>query len=119
MGEEEIEQNVGRLKNFLFHILGCGEDDAKKIIHIFIRKHLSNGKNIESEEMRDKSHMESVERWAEFVRTQPKEEWKPRLDLFIDGQYEKARAFYERLGKSAEGRKILERLKKLRMEKGK
>ena len=34
--------------------------------------------------MRDKSHMEQVERWAEYVRIVPREEWKAKLKEFID-----------------------------------
>ena len=37
MGEEKIEQNVGRLRNFIFHILGCSKEDARIIINEFIK----------------------------------------------------------------------------------
>jgi len=43
MGEEKIEQNVERLSNFLFHTLGCGKEDTKKIINKFIKRYLNNG----------------------------------------------------------------------------
>ena len=42
MGEEKIEQNVERLRNFIFHILGCGKDDARRIIKKFTKKYLEN-----------------------------------------------------------------------------
>lgn len=42
MGEEKIEQNAERLRNFLFHILGCGKEDARKIIDKFIGRYLNN-----------------------------------------------------------------------------
>lgn len=31
MGDEKIKQNVGRLRTFLFHSLGCGKKDVRKI----------------------------------------------------------------------------------------
>ncbi len=67
--------------------------------------------------MRDKGHMEEVERWAEFVRTHTRREWKRKQNIFIDAQHDIAKRFYERLEKTEEGRKILERLKKARIEK--
>ncbi len=65
--------------------------------------------------MRDKSHMESVERWANFVKTHPRKEWKKAVNLLINATYEKADSFYHRLEKSEEGREILKRLKKERL----
>ncbi|MEK6811537.1 MAG: hypothetical protein AABX96_03445 [Nanoarchaeota archaeon] len=64
---------------------------------------------------RDKTHMESVERWAEFVRTHPRSEWKPVVNTFINAVYEKADDFYNRLAKSEEGREILKRLNEERV----
>lgn len=66
---------------------------------------------------RDKTHMESVERWAEFVRTHPRSEWKPVIDAFINAVYEKSDEFYKRLEGSEEGRVALERLKQERLKK--
>ena len=60
--------------------------------------------------IRDKSHMESVERWAEFVRTHPRSEWKPAVDALINATYEKADEFYVRLKETEKGREILKRL---------
>ena len=59
---------------------------------------------------RDKSHMEAVERWAEFVRTAPRNEWKKVMDVFIDAVYEKSDEFYKRLEQTEKGREILKRL---------
>lgn len=42
MGEEKIEQNVERLRNFLFYILGCGKMDAQRIIDKFTKKYLDD-----------------------------------------------------------------------------
>ena len=67
--------------------------------------------------MRDKSHMEEVERWANFVRVHSRSEWKKRQNIFINSQYDKVKSFYDRLEKTEEGREILERLKKERMRK--
>lgn len=46
--------------------------------------------------MRDDSHMEQVERWAEYVKAHPKE-WKKELKPFIDSQIIIANRFYSRL----------------------
>ncbi|MEK6878367.1 MAG: hypothetical protein AABY22_02100 [Nanoarchaeota archaeon] len=60
--------------------------------------------------MRDKSHMESVERWAEFVRNNPKSKWKKYVNLLIDSTYQKADEFYKKLEETEKGREILKRL---------
>jgi len=31
IGDEKIEQNIERVYNYVFHTLGCGEKDVKKI----------------------------------------------------------------------------------------
>jgi len=66
---------------------------------------------------RDKTHMESVEKWANFVKNHHRDEWKPIIDTFINAVYEKADDFYKRLGKTEEGRKILKRLMEERIRK--
>lgn len=66
--------------------------------------------------MRDKIHMEQVERWAEFVRSNPRWKWKQAVNLLINAQYEKADDFYKRLEKTEKGREILERLRKERLK---
>ena len=67
--------------------------------------------------MRDKSHMEAVERWAEFVRNNPREKWKPAVDILIEATYQKADEFYLRLEKTKKGREILKRLKEERISR--
>ena len=67
--------------------------------------------------MRDKSHIEAIERWAEFVRNNPREEWKKAINLLIDSTYQKANQFYVRLEKTEKGREILRRLKQERLER--
>lgn len=59
---------------------------------------------------RDKSHMESIERWAEFVKNNPRKEWKKAVDVLINATYQKADEFYKNLEKTEKGREILERL---------
>ncbi len=59
--------------------------------------------------MRDKTHMEQVERWADYVRDHPKE-WKAQLKPFIDSQIIIANRFYAQLPK--------EKARELRLAKG-
>ena len=40
MGDEKIEQNIDRLRNFIFHLLGCGKMDALRILEGFKKKYL-------------------------------------------------------------------------------
>ena len=57
--------------------------------------------------MRDKSHEEQLERWAEYVKNNP--DWKIKLKPFLDSQIIIARRFYKKLAETEEGRaKILE-----------
>jgi len=67
--------------------------------------------------VRDKSHSEQVERWAEFVKNNPRKKWKLVLNELINAQYEIAGRFYKNLEKTEKGREILERLKKARVER--
>ena len=66
--------------------------------------------------MRDKSHMQAIERWAEFVKNNPRSMWKSAVNALVDAQYEKADAFYAMLEKTPEGMEILERLKMERLK---
>jgi hypothetical protein len=62
---------------------------------------------------RDKTHIEQIERWAEFVRDNP-DKWKIKFKEFIDSQIIMSRRFYKKLAETEEGRekiKILRRLK--------
>ena len=61
--------------------------------------------------------MEQVERWAEYVRSVPLSEWKSKQKSLIDAQIIIGMRFRKNLGKTEEGRKILERLRKARIEK--
>lgn len=70
----------------------------------------------QEDQIRDKSHMEAVERWAEFVRNNPREEWKKAVNILINATYEKADEFYKRLEKTEKGREILKRLKQERLK---
>jgi len=66
--------------------------------------------------VRDKSHLEQIERWAKYVRENPSE-WKKKLKPFLDGQIIMARRFYKKLSESAEGREKIKLLKKMRIER--
>ena len=66
--------------------------------------------------VRDKTHAEFIERWADYVKSAPRKEWKQKLDLFINAQFEKSLEFYERLKKTEKGREILQRLKEERVK---
>ena len=58
--------------------------------------------------MRDKSHEEQIERWAEFVREHPNE-WKLKVKPFMDSQILMARRFYEKILEMPDGKaKIME-----------
>ena len=61
--------------------------------------------------MRDKTHMEQVERWARFVRDNPRKVWKSEQGPFIDAQIIMANRFYSRLEKVPGGK---EKIRKLR-----
>jgi len=57
--------------------------------------------------MRDKSHDEQIERWAEYVRTH--DDWKIKLKPFLDAQIIMSRRFLTSLAETEDGRKkILE-----------
>lgn len=61
--------------------------------------------------MRDKTHTEHIERWAEFVKTHPRSIWIKEVKPLIDSQIIIANKFYERLAKTEGG---IEKIKKLR-----
>jgi len=64
--------------------------------------------------MRDKTHGEFIEMWANFVKTHPRSEWKPQVSGLADSQIRMANAFYERLAKTPGG---MEKVRKLRQMK--
>jgi len=61
--------------------------------------------------MRDKSHAEQIERWAEYVRTH--DDWKEKLKLFLDSQIITARRFYKKLAETPEGREKIRLIKRI------
>ena len=61
--------------------------------------------------MRDKSHMEHVERWARYVRDHPRSVWINEVKPLVDSQVIMANRFYERLSRQAGGK---EKIRKLR-----
>ena len=63
--------------------------------------------------MRDKTHLEQVERWARFFKENPLVARK-ELNRFIDAQIMKSREFYDRLLKKGMQKKIDE-LRKMRI----
>ena len=60
--------------------------------------------------IRDKSHAEALEKWAEFVRSNPRWKWKRAVNLLVNATYQKSQEFYSRLEKTDKGREILARL---------
>ena len=67
--------------------------------------------------MRDKLHMEALEKWAEFVRNNPREKWKKAVNILINSAYQKSHEFYIRLEKTEKGREILRRLREERIKR--
>ncbi len=51
----------------------------------------------------DKSRLEQIDRWAEYVRTS-RGAWKKEHTAFINAQFEKADAFYRRLAQTPGGK---------------
>jgi hypothetical protein len=43
--------------------------------------------------MRDKTHIEQVERWAEYIKITPQEKWRSGLNEFINAQFDIAAKF--------------------------
>jgi len=64
---------------------------------------------------RDKTHMESVERWAQYVLTHP--DWKKQHTQFINSQYEMAYKFMDRLKATPEGREKAKKILDMRRSK--
>ncbi len=63
--------------------------------------------------MRDKTHMEQVERWARFVRDNPRKIWKAEQMKIIDSQLTIANRFYSRLEKMPGGKDKIRKLRGL------
>lgn len=64
--------------------------------------------------MRDKTHMDQVERWAIFVRDHPRSVWIKEVGPLIDAQITMANRFYGRLAKTKGGIEKIEKLRDLR-----
>ncbi len=60
--------------------------------------------------MRNKTHLEQVERWANFIKGKSSKEWRPKFNEFIDSQFEMAKRFRENLEKTEDGRQALKRV---------
>ncbi|MBM3308792.1 MAG: hypothetical protein FJY77_00920 [Candidatus Altiarchaeales archaeon] len=61
--------------------------------------------------MRDKTHMEQVERWALFVKTHPRSEWIKHVKPLVDSQITMAERFYRKLKKQKNGAEKIRKLK--------
>ncbi len=64
--------------------------------------------------MRDKTHIEQVIRWAEYVKTHPRSVWIKEVKPLIDSQILLADRFYERLAGTEGGIEKIRRLRGLR-----
>lgn len=71
--------------------------------------------------MRDKTHEEQIERWANFIKDKPQEFWRPKFNAFIDAQFDMAKKFYKNLEKTEEGKEAIKRVieERLRANKSK
>jgi len=66
--------------------------------------------------MRDKTHMEQVKRWANYVRNNP--DWKKIHTEFINAQFEKAYQAIEKISKMPNGKEKIKKLYGIKNEKG-
>lgn len=66
--------------------------------------------------MRDKTHMEHVVRWANYVRTNP--DWRKIHTQFINSQYDLAIKFIKRLAKQPGGKEKIIKLYNIKNLKG-
>jgi hypothetical protein len=64
--------------------------------------------------MRDKSHIEQVERWARYVKDNP-DKWKSKVKPLIDSQILMSRRFFENLAKTNGGKEKIEKLRNLKI----
>jgi hypothetical protein len=62
--------------------------------------------------MRDKTHSEQVERWANYVKNNP--DWKKKLKPFLDSQIIISRRIYKKLAETEEGRKKIKLLRNIK-----
>jgi len=66
--------------------------------------------------MRDISHIQSIERWTEYMKKNP--EWKKHHTEFIDAQFEKAYKIIKKILKSEEGKEKIKKIYNIENEKG-
>jgi hypothetical protein len=66
--------------------------------------------------MRDKTHMEFVERWANFVKENPN--WKKTHTKFINSQFKTSDNFIKKLIKEKNGKDKIIKIYKIRNTKG-
>jgi hypothetical protein len=62
--------------------------------------------------MRDKTHLEQIERWGKFVKENPNN-WKKEHSEFIDAQIKKSWEFYNKLEKTENGMEKIRQLRNL------
>lgn len=67
--------------------------------------------------MRDQSHLEQIERWANFVRENPTK-WKKIHTEFINTLFEKNTQFIEKILKTPRGKEKLVELYDINNKKG-
>ena len=63
--------------------------------------------------MRDKSHNEQVERWANYVKNNS--DWKAKLKPFLDSQILISRRIYNKLSKTPEGLRKINLIRNLKL----
>ncbi len=61
--------------------------------------------------MRDKSHVDHIEKWARYVREHPRSEWIKEVKPLVDGQIIMANRFYERLAKEKGGKEKIAKIR--------
>ena len=67
--------------------------------------------------MKDKTHYDQIERWAKFIKDNPKS-WKTIHTKFINAQFEKAHRFINELSKTKEGQKKIVEIYNIKNIKG-
>lgn len=61
--------------------------------------------------LRDKSHDDQIERWARFVKDNPRSVWKAEQKKIVDSQIILANQFYARLERLPGGKEKIRRLR--------
>ena len=63
--------------------------------------------------MRDKTHIDQVERWARYVKENP-DKWKLKIKSFINSQILMSRRFYKSLAQTEGGKDKIIKLRNLK-----